>query len=51
MKKTAKEKWIEDEKRKEELELLGYKVLTFWNSDINNKFEDVLNNILDELRS
>lgn len=50
MKKTAQQKWDEDNNRKLELEELGYKVLRFWNSDINKHFDIILNKILDILK-
>jgi len=40
-KKTAAEIWKRDEKRKRELERLGYKVLYFWEHEINNNIKDI----------
>ena len=40
-KKTAAEIWKRDEKRKRELESMGYKVLYFWEHEINNNIKDI----------
>jgi len=40
-KKTAAEIWKRDEGRKRELEQLGYKVLYFWEHEINNNIKDI----------
>ena len=40
-KKTAAEIWKRDEKRKRDLERLGYKVLYFWEHEINNNIKDI----------
>lgn len=40
-KKTAAEIWKRDEKRKHELESMGYKVLYFWEHEINNNIKDI----------
>jgi very-short-patch-repair endonuclease len=40
-KKTAAEIWKRDEGRKRELEQLGYKVLYFWEHEINNSIKDI----------
>jgi very-short-patch-repair endonuclease len=40
-KKTASEIWKRDEQRKRDLEKLGYKVLYFWEHEINNNIKDI----------
>jgi very-short-patch-repair endonuclease len=40
-KKTAAEIWKRDEQRKRELECMGYKVLYFWEHEINNNIKDI----------
>jgi very-short-patch-repair endonuclease len=40
-KKTAAEIWKRDEQRKRELESMGYKVLYFWEHEINNNIKDI----------
>ena len=40
-KKTAEEIWKRDETRKRELENMGYKVLYFWETEINNSIKDI----------
>ncbi len=35
-----------DKKRTEYLNSLGYQVIRFWNNDIDNKFDDVYNELL-----
>jgi very-short-patch-repair endonuclease len=40
-KKTAAEIWKRDEQRKRELERMGYKVLYFWEHEINNNIKDI----------
>lgn len=40
-KKTAKDIWARDEKRKRIFEEQGYKVLYFWESEINNDIKNI----------
>lgn len=44
-------KRIHDEKRAKELNKAGIKILRFWNHEVMNQNEDVLNVIWDELIS
>ena len=40
-KKTAREIWKRDEQRKRTFESMGYKVLYFWEHEINNNVKDI----------
>lgn len=45
---NAKQPWVYDKKRKEELESYGYKVYVLWESDIHNDLDTHMKNIFNQ---
>jgi DNA mismatch endonuclease (patch repair protein) len=56
--KNNKEYWIKkiqdnikrDKRNNKELKIIGWRVLRFWETDINNNFDKVINQVLRKLR-